>query len=191
MTPLRVTEVLTLSGLRGPMWGSEEDKEWWLNRGSQIHRATHILDTDEHGLVWSTVDERIVPYVKAYEKFRRECPATFVASEVEVNGVGYVGHLDRVFRNLNCIPGEHVLDIKTNHADDATAIQTAAYAWAWKGRSKKVPRRWAVELKDDGKYKLIAYDVDMRRDYMVFCHALAVAQWQVAHGLCKRKEIVE
>jgi hypothetical protein len=131
-------------------------------------------------LDWTALDERIVPYCRAYEKFRSELHPEVLKSEHEVHGQGWIGHLDRVFM----LGGKRVLcDIKTNEVDEATAIQTAAYSKGVRG----IVLRMGLALKDNGEYKATWFEKDAR-DTAGWGAALGVAQWKVQAGLVKAGE---
>ena len=75
-----------------------------------------------------------------------------------------------------------LVDIKTNEADDATALQTAGYAVAY---GKKVNRA-AVGLKEDGTYRMEWYKDDAR-DVATWeaCakFAIAITGWRKINGI--------
>jgi hypothetical protein len=177
--PLRVTEVLRLAGLRDGMpFKSQEDREWYFQRGTMIHKACSLVDGNT--LDWTTLDERIAPYVKGYKKFREEIPAEVLRTEFEIQGTGWVGHLDRLFR----IGDLRVLcDIKTNECDIATAVQTAAYSRGIRGQV----RRMGLALRDTEDYKITWYNEDAH-DLACWQGALIVAQWKVYMGKKVDKE---
>lgn len=154
---------------------SPEQREWYFRRGTMIHKATVLIDNGT--LDWAALDERIVPYCRAYEKFKIELSPDVLRSEFEVHGQGWVGHLDRVY----CLGGRRVLcDIKTNEVDEATAIQTAAYSKGVRG----TVARMGLALKDNGDYKVTWFERDAR-DIAGWESALGVAQWKVMAGLVK------
>ena len=96
-TRLRVTDVLRAAGLRdGMRFKSDAERKWYFARGTAIHHATVLVDRGT--LDWSTLDERIVPFVRAYEKFITTVRPVVLLTEHEVCGAGVVGHLDRVYK---------------------------------------------------------------------------------------------
>lgn len=154
---LRVTQILALCGLREwPRHIPAAEREWYLQRGSAIHKAAALYDNDM--LDPDSLDPRIAGFVAAYRRFREEVGGSLLLCEhhVECPRLGYHGTLDRVFGPSNAWKGRVLLDIKTNEADAATKLQTAAYRMAlgWK------VSRGAVALRDDGTYRLYLYDDD-------------------------------
>jgi hypothetical protein len=193
MKPLHVTDILRIAGLRPEMKVKQEDKEYYLLRGKQIHKACEIMDTDPVGLQWDSVDERIRPFVEGYARFRREMMGDVVSCELKVTHpfLRYVGTIDRVFKNLGGMPGLFIVDLKTNDVDDATAIQTMGYVLAYEAQKKRkrIPcYRRGLALKDDGTYRLVGDKWNDSADYGTFMAALAVAEWNVGHGVAKQQE---
>ena len=149
----RVTDILRDAGLRGDMpWMSEEDKQFYMDRGTQIHAATVMLD--KGSLDWGSLDERIVQYVQAYAKFKALVNPIVLHSELEVvsRKHDYLGHLDRVFRIGRAAV---VCDIKTSECDLATRLQTKAYAMAW--RPYGTCKRAGLALHKDSTFRLTWY----------------------------------
>lgn len=160
---------------------SPEQREWYFRRGSMIHKASILIDNGT--LDWTALDERIVPYCRAYEKFRTELNPTVLKSEHEIRGHGWVGHLDRIYM----LGGKRVLcDIKTNEVDEATGVQTAAYSRGVRG----YVLRMGLALKDNGDYKVTWFERDAR-DIAGWESALGVAQWKIQAGLVKAADTAE
>lgn len=153
-----VTQILNDCGLRGewPEKFSKKDREFYLQRGSMIHKATALFD--QGVLDWSSLDERIIPYIKAWEKSRKELGGQIVEIECKIknSAFDYQGTLDRVIRNCALFPkGFLLIDIKTTEADVVTRLQTMAYAM---GYSKRKVKRGFIALKSNGNYKAGIYD---------------------------------
>ena len=145
----RVTELLQRAGLRGDMpWLTEEQKKWYMRRGSMVHKATVFVDNKT--LDWDALDTRIVGHVRAYQRFIDEVRPVVCESEQEVVSKtwDYIGHLDRVYRIAKQVV---VCDIKTSTVDLPTRLQTMAYMLARRG-SKKLARM-GLALHADGTYK--------------------------------------
>ena len=177
---MRVTTVLRLSGLR-PAMLHVKDPEWYLRRGSIIHKAVALMDQGK--LDWTSLDERIVPFVKAAQKFRAECGGKLVAAEMEVADLtrGIVGHLDAIYRGMRLRGHKNKLclvDWKTNQVDDATAVQTAAYA---EMSTLRIAHRCGVALHDDGSYK-VTWFTDYAGDLAGWYGAVEVAKWRLRNG---------
>ena len=178
---LRLTQILSMCGLREwPECVSAEMREFAMNRGTMIHRATALFDAGT--LDWSSLDPRIAGFVRAYEKFRTEVGGKIEAIEHEVvsRRYGYAGRLDRVFGRSAVCAGRMVVDIKTNAADAATRLQTSGYALAY-GRTA---RRGYVSLFEDGKYKCEAYPArDDAADRVAWLACVALAKWKQRRGI--------
>ena len=149
----RVTGVLKAVNLIDDRWFTEEAR----NRGTAVHLALGYHA--EHDLDWKSVADSIKPYVEAGILFLEDSKAVIEGAEIEVlnERYGYVGHPDLVgiFFGDPAIP-----DYKSGSVDpDVAGVQTAAYelaigapegAAAW--------RRFAVKLKNTGKYSLVHLD---------------------------------
>ena len=192
MSLLHVTDILRIAGARKPIPKSEEETKWYLARGKMIHRATELFDTAEHGLDWGSVDEQIRPYVEGYIKFRKEVKGKLVACEctLESQTMGFVGTIDRVFRDLGGVPGVYIVDLKTNDWDTATKWQLAAYSYLYvkHNRLRKPPFIRALALKDDGTYRLGTEWDNTKLLFHEFVLLKAAAQVLLANGLAKQEE---
>src|SRR5437764_459731 len=88
-----VTQILAARGLyKGCEHCTEESRE----RGKAVHSAIHFLD--EGDLDKATVDPRIEPYLRAYEKFMRECRVETLVNETALMSAkwGFAGRFDRL-----------------------------------------------------------------------------------------------
>jgi hypothetical protein len=173
----RVTAILTNCGLREwPRNISQEDRQWYLERGTAIHAASVLFDNGT--LDESSLDTRIAGFVAGYKKFRSEMPWKIVVSEHEVVSTrwGYRGTLDRVFHAPGY--GKVLIDIKTNEADTVTRLQTAGYVIAY---GRKINRRGAVGLKSDGTYRFVMYDDDAS-DIAAWLACVQLAAWKRRNG---------
>jgi hypothetical protein len=180
---LRVTQILKACGLyEWPTRLSEDDRVWYLQRGSFVHKAAELFDLGV--LDWNKLDPRIQPYVQAWQQFRGEVGGEIIGIEVKVKSVrfGYHGTLDRIFQGSRVYPkGKLLIDIKTSEAADVTAIQTAGYALAW-GKHGGKCRRGAVSLLATGKYHFEMYEDDAG-DKAAWLACLALAAWKQKRGI--------
>jgi len=145
-----VTEIIQGLGLVDPRWFSDYSRD----RGTAVHAAMEYL---VRGLLdWSTVDQRIVGYVRAGEAFLRDAgikPTDMVLTEHLVfhEAHRYAGKLDLFALAF----GESsVIDFKSGGLGCAS-IQTAAYEEALRVELGAVKpfRRMAVQLREDGTYR--------------------------------------
>lgn len=125
-------------------------------RGDAVHLACAYLDAGE--LDWGTVDPRIMGYVEAYVAFRKALPVKTVVVEkrmaASLGGILLAGTPDLV----GFINGRRsVVDLKTGQNADA-GLQTAGYKTLWDAAhpSQPIYDRYALRLRKDGTYKLIA-----------------------------------
>lgn len=153
-------------------------------QGTLAHLATEY---DDLGILdESTVSPRILPFLEAWRRFKKEF--SFEPQEIELPVYSakyrYAGTLDRV----GTIKGELALiDLKTSSRVDLISVgpQTAAYEYAykeWSGFDKrKKVKRYCVKLSPEGDYKLI--NCDNKNDFSVFIHALSIINWrEIKHG---------
>jgi hypothetical protein len=148
------------------------------HRGTAVHKALHYYDDGE--LDESTIDPMILPYVEAGKRFYAE--SRFEVAHVEQRVVDkvhwYAGTLDRT----GAFPDGSVavLDWKTGILVPGHGLQLAAYA-ACMDHPRKY-RRIAVQLKDDGTYRIEEYPMkDFERDIRTFLSALSCWNWQLVN----------
>lgn len=152
------------------------------NRGSNVHKATEILD--KYGEVTCTED--IEGYIKAYVSFRRDnsiMSDKFLAIEKSYGSLelGYAGTVDRIVKTEN--DGEVWLyDLKTSYA-----AQKKLWSAALNGYKQlveaispeiKIIRMSDIHLKSDGTYSII----DINPDPTVFNCCLTI------HNFIKSKQ---
>jgi len=107
--------------------------KWYMTRGKMVHDACCMIDIGN--LDWETLDERLVPFCRAYHRFLEMAHPVLEASEliIVMPDYSYGGRLDRVFR----LPGRDrliVTDIKTGSGKEPRyQLQLAAYALALAG----------------------------------------------------------
>lgn len=125
---------------------------FYLERGRLIHLATAYLDHDE--LDWSTVDERIEPYVHAYMSFKIDTGFLpgFVECPLHHYQFFYAGKIDRT-GDLN---DDHVLiDLKSGVKVKVDKLQGAAYWELCRANNIPIKKVFDLYLKDDGNYSLV------------------------------------
>ena len=150
------------------------DKKWFTERscirGKMVHLATALYD--QGNLDASSVDPVIEPYLTGWIKFRRE--SGFVPDMVEKlvynETCHYAGTLDRTGMKNGV---KELIDIKSGTVQPWTALQTSAYDGCLDDNYK----RYAVELHNNGTYKLIPY-ID-RNDWHVWLGCLALRNWKL------------
>lgn len=129
------------------------------NRGTKIHKATEALD--KFGSV--EIDDDLAPYLKAYVDFSKAVKHEWEKIEWSVNnGSIYAGTLDR-YGTMNDIPV--IVDIKSTQ--NITALhkvlytaQLNLYRLAAIKAGKQVEGLWVLQLKKDGKYRLLQLEIN-------------------------------
>ena len=174
---LRVTQVLKSAGLLPPM---DFIEPVYLEWGQAIHEVVEAYDLGTlkscANVIHPTTGEKAEGSLEAWIKFRKD--TGFVPSLIEhqLENVAYKvrGRVDRtgLFPDGKMTLG----DIKSGPVAPWTAIQTAAYAWFF-GPVKF--RRWGLELKTNGTYKLTWFDNFRDRD--IWLAALTCACWARDH----------
>lgn len=164
---ISVTQALTEAGLVETSWFTPEA----ARRGTALHAAVQLyLETEA-----VPTDDSLKPFFDAYLNFHLDAGFVASASEERVCDplLGYAGTLDLCgcFAHLDhSSHGSDLIDIKTGHVPEWVGYQTAAYARLL----PEVRRRWVLNLRADGTYRLQA--LTNRTDERVFIAALTVAQ---------------
>lgn len=152
--------------------------------GTAVHRACELFDRDD--LVMDSLDPRILGYLAAWQRFKSETGFVVEAAELRLASDVYrvAGTLDRVglLRGVLGKP-RAILEIKTT-ADFMPSFgpQLAGYWQLWR-ESKRLAtsqllatRRYAVQLREDGTYRLQRY-AD-HADFSVFTACLTLFHWR-------------
>lgn len=184
-----VTEVLSVLGAYKGV--SLEAMEQAGERGKMVHRACEYLDKGT--LDWETLDDSLLGYVEAWERFKTTTKAKVFQIEERVahRALGYAGTFDREMQLTYRIPGQErevrrraLLDLKATAAFVPTVgPQTAAYMEAYNAgtpEAKKIKHRLAVRLLPNRTYRL--HILNDRSDLTVFRSALAIYKWRKYHG---------
>ncbi len=136
-------------------------------RGTAVHLACELLDLGD--LDEESVDPAIAGYVNGWRLFMAEKAPVWDRIEAKCFHKihRYAGTLDRA----GVMDGdEWIVDIKTAAASHPVwGVQTAAYANAL---DKPKARRGTVQLRPDGKYRLIEWKD--RTDWPVFASLLTI-----------------
>lgn len=179
-----VTQILKSAGVIDDSFYNEEGRV----RGTAVHLATQYLD--EGDLEWESLDPEIIPYVKAYQKFKEE--SGFIPELIEkkvfkradssrASVIDYAGTLDRAGKfSPDFMPQSRqdffssdycLIDLKTGAAPQWAGAQLAGYAITL---LPQMVRRFVLLLKKNGKYKL--QEFKNPDDYSVFYGACHVVQ---------------
>lgn len=162
-----VTTVLKDMGFYGnaESWFTEES----ATRGTYVHRLIQYYL--EGTLDFRTIDDGLRPYLDAWQRF--EVDTGFSPMEIEKAMASethrFAGTVDYVGL-LSC--GPSIIDLKSGAVGPVVGLQTAGYELLL----DKPVKRFALQLKDDGRYKLTEFKD--RNDRRVFQAALAVWWYQ-------------
>jgi hypothetical protein len=182
----RVTQVLGEAFPWDNRWGTDDDRKFWMERGTAVHAACEYHDKGT--LDAGTVDvEHVMPRLEAWMKFRRDVGGEIVAIElpVESKKLHYCGRLDRILRGCSMYPTcDLLLDIKSGKPQKVCALQTMAYKMALPTQRRKV-RRCSVELRVDGKYD-VTHFVEDDQDTVGWMGCLWVYEWKERNGMLLR-----
>lgn len=156
-------------------WGDEEAR----GRGTHVHKACKIIN-DGQELDWSTVADKYVPYVKAYELLLKETKFVPERSEMVVES-----HRHKSAGTLD-ITGElygHkiIADIKTGEYSKKLPYwecQLSAYYEFYKETTgdKKKRKLWVFVLRKDGTYR--PFEMTEKDAFTVFLSYLRVFKWE-------------
>jgi hypothetical protein len=172
-----VTKILTALGLVDSRWFSDLARD----RGSAVHKAVELQLLGK--LDWTSVDPRIVGYVKAAVKFCEVAgietgPGTYVERPVYHPLLRYAGTPDLeavAFRDPSTI------DWKSGGTGMA-GLATAGYEMARRacdGAGAPMRRRIVVQLREDGTYK--KHDLIDPYDYGAWTSAVSLYNRYHAH----------
>ena len=170
-----VSEAIQSAGLTDFSKIAPDVLEHARQRGTAVHQACHFMD--EGDLDWATVTPEIEPYVRAWERFKKETGVELLGIEKPLfhATLGFAGTPDRV---VNLYPHKGIIDLKTYAPDVVTGIQLAGYSYLELGQQSPLdaPKRWGLWLKDDGKYQLTEFTD--RGDEAVFLSCLTIAKFK-------------
>lgn len=148
----RVTSVLAARGLIDFSKIPEQDRQFYLDRGTENHRLWQHVEEgvdDQY-----SYDERVEAYRAGHAKFLRETGFRALPGGIELrivlNDFMVAGTLDRLGTIQNRIV---LLDYKSSHVYDWTRIQTAMYLLGLNYKFHEVERR-GVAIFNNGKYQM-------------------------------------
>lgn len=152
-----VTTILKEEGYIDDTWFRPEATE----RGTHIHQATELLDAGVMELEDFEGSE-ILPYLQAWESFKRDSGYRVVKTETLVGnpGMGYAGTLDRLMATPD--EAEIMVDLKSGAHELWHGLQLAAYRLAFiETFGYDVAGVRVVHLKKNGKYSICDEDKDV------------------------------
>jgi len=159
------TQILKEAGLVDVTWYNQHGRD----RGSAVHLACHLLDED--ALNWETLDAELVPYVRAYEKFKKE--SGFVPDLIEVPMYNYPHRYGTTVDRTGMLNGREILlELKSGGVEPWCALQLSLQNECL---PKKLPR-FALQIKSDGTYRL--HEFKDPNDRNVALSAAAIVHWK-------------
>lgn len=165
-----VTTILAAMGFYGD--ATKYFTEYSRDRGSYVHKIIQFHLQGE--LDPESIDPALEGYFKAWLKFEADTNYRPILNEAPMftdlwKFAGTPDHIGLMYFK----DPEVIIDVKSGADGHAAAIQTAGYQILY----PKAKRRFSLQLRQDGKYKLTEYRD--REDRGIFLSALAVYQWQV------------
>lgn len=164
------TQILTEVGIVDTQWYTEEGKI----RGHNVHLACQMLDEDD--LNFDALDSELLPYVKAYQKFKAE--SGFKPDLIEVPCFNHTFHYATTLDRTGTFPsGEYtLLELKSGAVEPWAALQLAGQNECLEKRIS----RHVLQLKSDGTYRLTKFTDPNDRN--VFLSAVSVVHWKRNNG---------
>lgn len=171
-----VTQILSAEGLFDYIGVPEESMEAARIFGSAVHMACELWDRGTLDI--STLSAPLVPYLDAWKKFISDFKPVINQEWIEKYICSYQHRFgtipDRVWSINNKLTDIEIKSVTT--MQKATGIQLAGQCIAIAENLGKVRQRWAVQLKDNGTYKLYTYDNSA--DETIFVSCLNVFRWK-------------
>lgn len=164
-----VTQVLQAMGFIDTQWFTDYGRE----RGTLVHRIIHWYIDGE--LDHDSIDPSLLPYFDAWKRFVKD--TGFMPTETE-KPIGSVLHrFCGTPDYIGMLNGhETVIDAKTGAISPWVGLQLAAQEIL----ADRPLKRFALQLKEDGKYSLKPFTD--RQDRQIFLAALSCWQWQHNNG---------
>jgi len=162
-----------------------------LERKCAIGQALHMAIALDHAddLDYDSLDASVLPYFEAWRKFVADMGSKLwiMASERPMASATYqYGVTPDIWGSVN---GERaVIELKSTAAiHPSVALQTAAQSHAitegrwWPGDVDGPPRRFALQLRPNGTYKL--HEFTQRDDFAQFLALLSTYRWKQRNNL--------
>lgn len=159
--------------------------EFARDRGTAVHKATELLDKGTLDL--DSVDEvHVLPYLKAYELFKREYQFAVERNEAPVffPQRGFAGTPDRAGTLLLARPGYRtgrvraVVDLKTvAEMSPVIGVQLSGYQLLLESEGIKTDARIGVQLRSDGTYRVRSFGSEVP----TFLSLLTIWNWRQKH----------
>jgi len=169
-----VTQIIQEAGLSDYGDVPQGIMNFAANRGDVGHKTCELYDLENLRL--DTVDERIMPYLQAWIKFKKDTGAVIEVIEQRVVSEKY--HYQGTPDRIAVIGGKRgLLEIKlTAQLMPSTAYQLAAYQQAWNEQhpTQRATTKYAVLLRNNGIPEYPPKDFFRPGDFNVFLSALVI-----------------
>ena len=146
------------------------------DRGTRVHEAIEMMAK----FGWMEADTDIMPYMLAYQEWKKEHNFKIVASEYRLYHRTrlYAGTADVLFMDGDDLC---LMDIKTSKTilEGLTAAQLYGYSEALKSHRLMVKRAYILHLKSDSTFDWIEVDMNKGRTIFEACAYL--------HGVVKKE----
>jgi hypothetical protein len=145
--------------------------------GQAVHAATELDDAQT--LDVADLDERLLPYVRAWRKFILQKRVEILATEQKLGSpiLGFAGRLDR---RAAFDRSRWILDIKSSASlHPVYGVQLAGYERLVKLEHPEKWRRAVVLLRPDGEYRFQEYTDAL--DHAAFVSLLTLRNWRTKH----------
>lgn len=160
-----VTTILQDMGLIDTSWFTPEA----CQRGTYVHQMIEWYQNDE--LDPNSIDPVLLGYLKAWESFIADTDYQYDSSEWRM--VSKLYHFAGTADQIGIMNNQRVIiDIKSGAIAPCTGLQLSGYEILYNAPCK----RFALQLKDDGKYSLKEYKD--RGDRSVFLAAVSLYHWK-------------
>lgn len=148
-------------------------------RGSKVDAAVNAYDASTLNV--DALEDEIVPYVLAWQRFRRQSKCVLIDSQYRGANAcyRYAGTLDKIIE-INKSP--FLVEIKATDAiEPEAALQTAAYSRfdAITEKYGNKLRRATLQLRSDADTRW--HEWNDLSDFPTFLAALTLANWRQAH----------
>ncbi len=157
---------------------------WYMDRGSAIHKAIHLMIQGK--LDWSSVDERILGRIRAFELFIKDSGCVVKESELPLASSRYsfAGTLDLILEDKRR-EWEFLADIKSS-LECQISIQLGAYQMLLEEHERETKTALGLELREDGSYRCLWFtQSEMRRAKQMFLNCLSVYGWMKQNGVMR------
>jgi len=182
-----VNEILQAVGVADYSMIPVADRDRYFTRGTYVHEAMQLLLRDD--LDWDSVDESILGYVQAGDKFIRDTGFEMLVQEVPLYHPAY--KYAGTFDVMGFFPDDSrvLIDWKTGYVMSHVRYQVGAYYELLKSDGLVAPLTgYGVELQANGKYKMSKCwnNVENSQIFLSFLTTYQRQIMRICDGKCER-----